>query len=91
MYQHCTNMQTQTIFKAGNSGVVSIPKDLMEELGFEIGKKVIVGKNQEGTELIIRKATKTKISVSKSPVGSEFKKWLKEATKEDAEILDQLA
>ena len=84
-------MQIQTIFKAGNSGVVSIPKSLMEELGFEIGKKVIVGKNEEGTELIIRKVTKTKISATKSAVGSEFKKWLKEATKEDAEILDKLA
>ncbi len=84
-------MQIQTIFKAGNSGVVSIPKDLMEELGLEIGKKVVVGKNEEGTEIIIKKVVKTKISATSSAVGSEFKKWLKEATKEDAEILDQLA
>jgi antitoxin component of MazEF toxin-antitoxin module len=84
-------MQTQTIFKAGNSGVVSIPKNLMEELGFEIGKKVIVDKNEDGTEIVIKKVTKTKVSTTKSAVNSEFKKWLKEATKEDVEILDQLA
>lgn len=83
-------MQIQTIFKAGNSGVVSIPKDLMKELGFEIGKKVFVGKNQEG-EIVIKKATKTKVLATKYAIGLEFKKWLKEATKEDAEILDQLA
>ena len=84
-------MQTQTIFKTGNSSVVSIPKGLMEELGFEIGRKVIVEKDSGGTNIVIKHAIKPRVSAAKSAVGSEFKKWLKEATKEDAEILNQLA
>jgi antitoxin component of MazEF toxin-antitoxin module len=84
-------MQVQRIFKAGNSGVVAIPKDLMEELGFEIGKKVVVEKSSGGTQIVIKKVAKPEVLVTESAVDSEFKKWLKKATKEDAKILDQLA
>ena len=38
------SMQIQTVFKAGNSNVVAIPKDLSKELGFKSGQKVVVEK-----------------------------------------------
>ena len=35
-------MQIQTVFKAGNSSVVAIPKAIAKELGIKAGKKVAV-------------------------------------------------
>lgn len=44
-------MQTQTVFRAGNSKVVSLP----EELGFEFGDKIVVNKGlSNGTAFISR-------------------------------------
>lgn len=80
-------MQIQTVFRAGNSDVVALPKSL----GFKSGDKVTLEKISDGEDVLIKKATKSKVSAAKTAVSSEFKKWLKEATKEDAEILDQLA
>lgn len=82
-------MQIQTVFKAGNSYVIALPKDLSKELGINAGQKVVVEKGLGGEAIIIRKATQTK--TRKSATSKEFKKWLKEVLKEDAEILDELA
>lgn len=35
-------MQIQTVFKAGNSSVVAIPKNIARELGIKPGKKVAI-------------------------------------------------
>jgi len=53
-------MQIQTVFRAGNSNVVAIPKDLSKETGIKAGQKVIVGKSSED-ELVIRKFTGKKV------------------------------
>ncbi len=79
-------MQIQTIFQAGNSDVVALAR----ELGFRKGDKVIVEKVPDIEGFITVKkvsAKKTKNSAS----GAEFKKWLDNVLKEDAEILDELA
>ena len=82
------SVQIQTVFKAGNSNVVAIPKDLSKELGFKSGQKVVVEKT-DSEDLLVRKVSKTK-SVKLSP-DLEFKRWWKEFLKENAEILDELA
>jgi len=82
-------MQIQTVFRAGNSNVVAIPKQLSKELGLKPGQKVFVEKDQASEAIVISKASKLK--AKKSATSKEFKKWLKEALKEDAEILDELA
>ena len=80
-------MNIQTIFKAGNSDVVAIPKQLLEELELKTGQRVVLEKlPNEG--IIIRKHSPNK-KASKSK--TEFKKWLEEVLKEDAEILEELA
>lgn len=79
-------MQIQKVFKAGNSNVVAIPKDLAKELGFKEGQKVIVEKTSDEV-LVIRKVSKKKIL---SP-DIEFKRWWKKFLKENAQILDELA
>ncbi len=74
-------MQTQTVFKAGNSNVVSIPKDF----NFKIGDEVVLEKADSGDVFIVRKAN------SKSKKSRDFKNWLDTFLKENAEILDELA
>lgn len=77
-------MQVQTIFKAGNSDVVALPK----ELGFKKGDKVIVEKAAEN-EVLVKRVTsrKTKATASRT----EFDRWLKVFIDENGEILDELA
>ncbi len=85
-------MQTQTIFQAGNSEVVAIPKHLLEELKLKKGQKVTVEKAPDGETIVIKKVNKNS-TITKTKVSSntEFKKWLSNVIKEDAEILDELA
>lgn len=79
-------MQIQTVFKAGNSNVVAIPKELERDLGIETGQKVFVEKADEET-FVVRKISKNK----KISADTEFKRWWREFLKENAEILDELA
>lgn len=81
-------MQIQTVFRAGNSNVVAIPKDLSRDLGIRPGLKIIVEKGSED-ELIVRKITKDK--VKRLPPGEEFKRWWKTFLKDNSGILDELA
>lgn len=84
-------MQTQTIFRAGNSQVVAIPRGLGKELGFKLGQKVVVGKAGNGEVMVVKKAESSSVKDKKTGVNAEFKKWLRTAIEEDAEILDELA
>lgn len=90
----CTNivltMDIQTIFKTGNSSVVSIPKHLMQELKLKKGEKVLVEKAGDDT-IIIKKKTRIPASTAKSAAEVEFKKWLDIFMEENGEILDELA
>lgn len=82
-------MPEQTVFRAGNSNVVAIPKDLSKELGIKPGQKVVVEPGATG-ELVIRKASKVKSGKQLEPK-KEFKKWWDAFLKNNAEILDELA
>lgn len=75
----------QTIFQAGNSDVVALPK----ELGFKRGEKVVVEKDSDNGVVTIKKVSLKKSKGTVSDV--EFKKWLADVLEEDAEILDELA
>ena len=82
-------MKTQTVFKAGNSNVVAVPKYLLRELKIKSGQEVIVAKLPDAEAIVIKKAvgqTKTKKAARK-----EFDKWLNIFMKENGEILDELA
>lgn len=80
-------MQVQTVFKAGNSNVVAIPKSLAEEVGIKVGQKVTIEKTDEN-ELQIRKVVKATKKESKQV---DFKRWWKTFLKDNSEILDELA
>jgi antitoxin component of MazEF toxin-antitoxin module len=49
-------MKVQTVFKAGNSNVVSIPKSISNDLKLKKGSKVIVEMGVDGKSLVISKA-----------------------------------
>jgi antitoxin component of MazEF toxin-antitoxin module len=82
-------MQIQTVFKAGNSNVVAIPKELSQELKIKTGQKVIVAKDASGEAIVIKKVEKGK--VKKLSADQEFKRWWKAFLKDNSEILDELA
>lgn len=83
-------MAEQTVFRAGNSNVVAIPKSMGDKYGIKMGAKVTIEELPEAGGVLIRKTSKPAKKIS-SGVTPEFRKWLKEALKEDAEILDDLA
>ncbi|OGM19004.1 hypothetical protein A2686_03760 [Candidatus Woesebacteria bacterium RIFCSPHIGHO2_01_FULL_38_10] len=83
-------MPTQIVFRAGNSNVVAIPKNLSRELGFKSGLNVVVSKIPGEDAIVIRKATKA-AKVKEKTIDREFKNWLDNVLQEDKEILDELA
>jgi len=83
-------MQIQTVFRAGNSNVVAIPKDISKKLGLKKGSKVIVEITTDN-KIVVSKPETKKEKVTKDKVSAEFKKWLDGVLKEDKEILDELA
>ena len=84
-------MQTQTIFKTGNSNVVAIPKDLSSEIGFFPGLEVVVSRIPNEESIVIRKVGKAKKTKNNNVIDKEFKSWMNGVLKEDEEILDELA
>jgi virulence-associated protein VagC len=78
-------MSIQTVFKAGNSHVVAIPK----EFDIKTGEKVELRKSSDGDSVVITKVKKEKKKATKTEV--EHEKWLKIFMEENGEILDELA
>lgn len=80
-------MNIQTIFQAGNSQVVAIPREILSDMNLKAGDKVIVDKASADV-LVIKKATKnTKTNKS----AADFQKWLEAFMPENGAILDELA
>lgn len=69
---------------------MAIPKAISDDLNLKKGSEVIVQKLPQGDAFIVKKAVRDE-RVKKTSLDTEFKKWLKEAIQEDAEILDELA
>lgn len=84
-------MQEQVVFRAGNSNVVAIPKSVGDKFGIKNGAKVTVEEIPEINGVLIKRLVKASRKSQSQGVTPEFKKWLKEALKEDGEILDELA
>ena len=82
-------MYTQTVFAAGNSLVVTVPKEIVRKLNLKPGNRVVVGP-LEGNRFHIEKPAPAKL-VKKSASEKEFKNWLAQTLEEDSEILDELA
>jgi antitoxin component of MazEF toxin-antitoxin module len=81
-------MQTQTIFRAGNSNVIAIPSYILDDSNFKAGHKITLDKVDENT-MVIKTITPSK--QKKITADTAFKKWLDVFMKENGEILDELA
>lgn len=81
----------QTVFYAGNSLVVSIPKPIIEELGIKPGQTVRVEKLGDGGEIVVKTEITKKKKKKLTASDKEFAKWLDKFLKEDAALLDELA
>lgn len=88
-------MSTQTIFQAGNSSVVAIPKNLMKELKLKKGQKVTVDKSEQGDVIMIRKNNSKRMEKDTQKVNTaitpEFKNWLDKFIVEYKDIMADLA
>jgi antitoxin component of MazEF toxin-antitoxin module len=84
-------MQIQRVFQAGNSHAVTIPKALVRDLGFHIGRKVIIEKAPDNTSILIKQSDDGNKKIKKSAADTEFRQWLNQFIEEDGEILDELA
>lgn len=82
-------MYTQTIYEAGNSTVVTIPKEIVRKLNLKPGSRVTVIPTDEN-RFVVEKPTAIK-PAKKSASEKEFKSWLAQTLEEDSEILDELA
>ena len=82
-------MNTQTVFAAGNSLVVTVPKEIVRQLNLKAGQRVVVGP-LEGNRFHIEKSSPVK-PAQKTASEKEFMNWLDQTLEEDSEILDELA
>lgn len=85
-------MDTQTIFRAGNSNVVAIPKHILREVGFKTGQKVVVQPTDDG--VVIKKAkinNKSMVKSYSSKITPEFQAWMDGFLKKYGSTLKALA
>lgn len=81
-------MQIQTVFKAGNSNVVTIPKSLSRQLGLKKGSRVVVELGADRKTLVI---TKTGYTHKVSSVTPNFVNTLDGVNKRYGPALAKLA
>lgn len=81
-------MQTQTIFQAGNSEVIAVPKEIRKRMGLKKGSKVVLELGTDGKTLMISKAG---VGSKVSSITPEFLDWLKSFNKKYGPALRELA
>ncbi len=77
----------QTVFQVGNSLAITLPKAFTQKAKFKAGDKVLVEANADIPAVYVRK-DKVDASPTLTP---EFKAWLDQVVKEDADIIKALA
>lgn len=84
-------MAIQKVFQAGNSQVVAIPKDLVRELGFRVGHKVVMTKTPDGQGLVVMRVEEGPSKKTKAKSNKEFDQWLAMILEEDKDLIQELA
>ncbi len=85
-------MNTQTIFQAGNSIVVAIPKHIARDFKLGVGHQVLVDASSDGEAILIKPVRKTDKDIKRSRASDvEFQNWLTMVLEEDKELLDELS
>ncbi len=81
-------MQIQTVFKAGNSNVVAIPRPISKELGLKKGSKVVIELAADRRSVLLRKVGSKAVASSITP---EFLEVLERVNKRYGPALRKLA
>ena len=81
-------MLTQKLYKNGNSVVVTIPKEYLNDLKLKDGSEVVMEQNMDSGLIIISKKGAQKTDTKISP---EFLHWLDSFNKKYAPALRELA
>lgn len=81
-------MYTQTLYEAGNSLVITIPKEIVRKQNLKPGTRVTVTPSADNRLTIEIPLAKP---VKKAASEKEFQTWLAKTLEEDSEILDELA
>lgn len=85
-------MNTQTVFQAGNSIVVAIPKHLARDFKLGVGHQVLVDASSDGEAIMVKPVRKTDKTTKKSRASDvEFQNWLSMVLEEDKKLLDELS
>ena len=79
-------MDTQTVFQAGNSLVVSIPKKVASALGWKKGQKLHI--RHDPTEKTV---TMGENPISETGLTPEYFAWKEQVFKQNAKLLSRLA
>ncbi|MBI3559745.1 AbrB/MazE/SpoVT family DNA-binding domain-containing protein [Candidatus Gottesmanbacteria bacterium] len=77
----------QTIIQVGNSLAITLPKAFTLKAKFKAGDQVLVEANPDIPAVYVRKAKADAIPT----LTPEFKSWLDDVIKEDADIIKALA
>lgn len=80
-------MQVQTIFKTGNSDVVTIPSEIKKTTGMLTGVDVVMNVASDGKTVLLNKVS----DVSGTKITPEFYNWLEGFNKEYGSTLKALA
>lgn len=81
-------MLTQKLYRNGNSVVVSIPKEYLEDLKLKEGSEVILYRDEVEEKITITPKGQKEISSAITP---KFLKWLESFNKEYGPALNALA
>ena len=82
-------MLIQRLYKNGNSVAVTIPKDLLLELGLKEGSEVVVSADLIEKKVMVSKAPPTPQDTSS--LTPEFKTWLDRISSEYQDLIVELA
>lgn len=82
-------MYTQTIYAAGNSLAITIPKEIVRKFNLKRGHRVTITPADQNR--LVVETTSIAKPVKKAASEKEFQTWLAQTLEEDSEILDELA
>lgn len=82
-------MSIQKLYRNGNSVAVTIPKEILKNMGLKEGSEVLIEPAPDDDGVVVRKiSSNKKLPSSLTP---EFKNWLDEVGSKYSNIIKELA
>ena len=84
-------MLNQKAYRNGNSLTATLPKEYAKDLGIRDGSEILVAKENGKITIAPKKKKSAKHAEDESGITPEFKKWLDDITKENEDLIKELA